>query len=63
MTSGEASMYKQEYTYRCPLKCPIHKKCFIIKVTEEIKEPLTVLQKCPASEADIKITIGNPRPP
>lgn len=56
-------MYKQEYTYRCPLKCPIHKKCFIIKVTEEIKEPITVLQKCLARKSDIKITIGNTRPP
>ena len=56
-------MQKSTHTYRCPMKCPIGKRCFIIKVTEEIKEPLTVLQKCPDRKADIRIIIGGTRPP
>lgn len=51
------------YTYRCPVKCPIGKKCFIIKVEEALKGPLTVLYKCPVKKSDIRITIGSPRPP
>lgn len=56
-------MNKTSYTYRCPVKCPIGKQCFIIKLAEEIKAPLTVLQKCPAKKDDIRITIGLPRSP
>ena len=56
-------MQQLEYTYRCPKKCPIGKHCFIIKVTEKIREPMTVLQKCPDRKADIRIIIGGPHPP
>lgn len=56
-------MKQHEYTYRCTEKCPIGKRCFVIKVTEAIKEPMTVLQKCPDRKADIRITIGGARPP
>lgn len=63
LTRVEVAMNKPEYTYRCPKKCPIGKHCFVIKVTEAIKEPMTVLQKCPDRKTDIRITIGGPRPP
>lgn len=63
LTSVEVAMNNPEYTYRCPKKCPIGKNCFVIKVTEVIKEPITVLQKCPDRKADIRIIIGGPRPP
>ena len=56
-------MYKQEYIYRCPEKCPIGKNCFVIKVPSIIKEPMTVLQKCTARKGDIEIMIGGPHPP
>ena len=56
-------MNKSERTYRCPAKCPISKQCFVIKVEEELKQPIAVLQKCPAKKADIRITIGESRPP
>lgn len=50
--------------YRCPRKCPIHKRCFILKSAEQIKIPIQVLQKCPANHnKDILISIGDPRPP
>ncbi len=63
LTTVEAAMNNPEYTYRCPKKCPIGKHCFVIKVTEAIKEPMTVLQKCPDRKTDIRIIIGGPRPP
>ena len=63
LTQVEVAMNKPEYTYRCPKECPIGKHCFVIKVTEAIKEPMTVLQKCPDRKADIRIIIGGPRPP
>lgn len=63
LTSVEVAMNNPEYTYRCPKKCLIGKNCFVIKVTEVIKEPITVLQKCPDRKADIRIIIGGPRPP
>lgn len=56
-------MNHSEYTYRCPMKCPIGKHCFVIKVPETIKTPMTVLHKCPERKADIRIVIGGPRPP
>ena len=56
-------MSESAYIYRCTEKCPIGKQCFIIKVEDELKEPLTVIQKCPARKSDIKITIGLSRPP
>ncbi len=63
LTKVEVAMNNPEYTYRCPKKCPIGKRCFVIKVAEAIKEPITVLQKCPDRKADIRIVIGGPRPP
>lgn len=56
-------MHKHEYTYRCTARCPIGKRCFVIKVPMLIKEPMAVLQKCTAIKGDIEITIGGPRPP
>ena len=56
-------MRQPEYTYRCPKECPIGKHCFVIKVTEAIKEPMTVLQKCPERKTDIIINIGGSIPP
>lgn len=53
----------QEIVYRCPRHCPIGKKCFILKTTEKIKEPLDVLLKCNAKKKDILVTIGGERPP
>jgi hypothetical protein len=53
----------KEIQYRCPKNCPIQKKCFILKTAEPIKEPIRVLQKCPAKKKDIPITIGGKRPP
>ncbi|MDO5297054.1 MAG: hypothetical protein Q4F00_10590 [bacterium] len=47
------------FTYRCPLDCPFRKRCFIIKVAEELKSPLTVLHKCCVIKRDISITIGD----
>ena len=53
----------QEIVYRCTQKCPIKKKCFILKVQEQIKEPVKVLLKCPVVKKDILISIGGERPP
>ena len=51
-------------TYRCTEKCPIHKRCFILKVQQPIASPLKVLQKCPAKNGkDIVVLIGGARPP
>lgn len=52
----------QEYIYKCPKECPIHKHCFVIKLAQPLKEPLPVLYKCCAAKEDILITIGK-RPP
>lgn len=50
--------------YRCPKRCPINKKCFLLKVREPIKQSIEILQKCPAEHGkDISITIGKDRPP
>ncbi len=58
------NILKQEYTYRCPVDCPIHKRCFVIKLKHPLKEPLHVLQKCLAKKgADIEISIYPERPP
>ena len=53
----------QEIIYSCHEKCPIKKHCFILKVPERIKEPVKVLQKCPAVKKDILLSIGGERPP
>lgn len=53
-----------EVIYRCSRKCPIKKMCFILKSPEHIKDPIRVLQKCPAEGGkDILITIGGKHPP
>jgi hypothetical protein len=53
-----------EVIYRCQKKCPINKQCFVLKSLGPIKEPIRVLQKCPAEHGkDILLTIGGERPP
>ena len=59
---GETFM-REATIYRCNSKCPIGKKCFIIKTAEPIKEKITVLHKCIASKADIRLIIGKDDPP
>ena len=54
---------KDDYVYRCPKACPIKKRCFVLKVREQIKEPIEVIQKCKAEKKDILIYIGGERPP
>lgn len=50
--------------YRCSEKCPIKKKCFVIKTLSKLPYPIKVLLKCPAKQGkDIIITIGENRPP
>ncbi len=51
------------YIYKCPLQCPIGKHCFVIKLTERLAHPLTVLLKCAAKKDDIEIKIGSDHPP
>lgn len=46
------------FIYRCPVRCPIGRHCFIIKLTEALADSLTVLQKCEAKKDDIIIKIG-----
>ena len=46
-------------TYRCTRDCPIHKQCFILKLTEPLSTEIQVLQKCKAAHGnDIIISIG-----
>jgi len=55
-------MLSDGYIYKCPVRCPINKHCFIIKLEEELTSPLTVLKKCDAQNGkDIKIRIGSQR--
>lgn len=56
-------MKKTGYVYKCPKQCPIHKHCFVIKLEDQLKQPLTVLLKCVAQKGDIKVEIGGERPP
>jgi hypothetical protein len=50
--------------YRCSEKCPIKKKCFVIKTLSKLRYPIKVLLKCPAKHnQDITVTIGGDRPP
>ena len=44
---------KKDYIYRCSKECPINKKCFVIKVSELIKQPLIIKYKCKAYKRDI----------
>lgn len=51
-------------TYHCPRRCPIRKKCFIIKTEEPIPVQIPVLKKCQAENGgDIRVLIGGNRPP
>lgn len=56
-------MNTDKYVYRCPLRCPIHKHCFVIKLEEHPSQPLKVLLKCAARKGDVRIEIGGERPP
>lgn len=47
------------HIYRCTLKCPINKKCFILKTKTQLPITFAVLVKCPAAKKDIEITIGD----
>lgn len=51
-------MKQQGIVYRCSRLCPIHKRCFVVKLESEPKQPLIVLHKCEASKRDVKIEIG-----
>ena len=49
--------------YRCVKKCPINKRCFVLKVPGQLQQPLPVVVKCDAEKGkDIKMVIGG-RPP
>ena len=60
---GGKNMNNNGYIYKCPLQCPIHKHCFVIKLEERLTQPLKVLLKCAASKGDVKVEIGGDRPP
>ncbi|MEG1800310.1 MAG: hypothetical protein RR214_08995, partial [Synergistaceae bacterium] len=50
--------------YRCSKKCPLNKRCFVLKVQGRLKHPLPVLVKCVAANGkDIPMIIGDDRPP
>jgi hypothetical protein len=50
--------------YRCSEKCPINKRCFVVKTFSKLPCPIKVLVKCPAKHnKDILITIGGECPP
>jgi len=50
----------EAYKYTCPRtdKCPLSKKCFVIKLPQKLVVPLPVWQKCKAEGCDILIHIG-----
>lgn len=55
---------QQPIIYNCPERCPIKKRCFIIKLEYPLKEQVIVLKKCDAKKGkDIRVTIGGERPP
>lgn len=56
-------MNNNGYIYKCPLQCPIHKHCFVIKVEKRLTQPLKVLLKCAVRKGDVKVEIGGERPP
>ncbi|MBD5554315.1 MAG: hypothetical protein HDQ95_02905 [Roseburia sp.] len=56
-------MNDKGYIYKCPLRCPINKHCFVIKLEEQLTHPLKVLLKCAAKKEDIKVEIGGKHPP
>lgn len=53
----------KETIYRCTYRCPINKKCFVIKTANPLAAPVVVWQKCSALKRDVKITIGDDKPP
>jgi hypothetical protein len=54
----------QPIVYRCTRKCPINKRCFVLKVKAPLKEPIEVLFKCTAQKKeDIVLKIGGAQPP
>ncbi|MBR1708513.1 MAG: hypothetical protein IJ719_06770 [Clostridia bacterium] len=57
-------MQTQGYIYYCTAKCPIKKKCFVIKTEQMLPDHLIVLKKCEARKGqDIQISVGeNPVP-
>ncbi len=58
----EISMQTQGYIYYCTAKCPIRKKCFVIKTEQMLSAPLIVLKKCEARKGqDIRIIVGETR--
>ena len=50
---------KNDYIYRCSKDCPINKKCFVIKVSDIITQPLQIKYKCKAYRRDILIKIDD----
>lgn len=49
---------EEPHVYRCTNPCPIHKRCFVLKTADTLREPVAVYQKCPAEKEDIRIDIG-----
>ena len=55
---------EQGTIYRCNRNCPLHKRCFVIKVKAPLTQELTVYQKCEAKKGkDIELKLGKERPP
>ena len=52
-----------EVIYRCTKQCAIGKSCFVIKLAQPLEKPIEVLQKCPALKRDIKLRLGEEKPP
>ena len=54
---------KEIIVYRCTYRCPINKKCFVIKTAKPLTNPIIVCQKCKALKKDVEIIIGDDKPP
>ena len=52
-------MSMKEVIYRCPVKCPWKKKCFVCKVQGDVNEGIVILHKCVVTKEDIPVQIGN----
>lgn len=52
-------MKKDQYTYRCPLMCPINKKCYIITTVDPIPITLRASVNCTYKKENIIVPIGN----
>ena len=48
---------KKDYIYRCSKECPINKKCFVIKVSEPIKQFLKIKYKCKAYKTQFRLCL------